>query len=126
MGHFTCTSTGKIHPCQHNISGMSNNLIYLITCKMCRKQYVGHTKNSLSQRFYSHFFNIRHQKKNDAVGLRFSKPNHRGTDDLSINVLEFIRCLPNTTKSLNLRLKMGKYWIRKLMVPAPRGLNIFY
>ena len=36
------------------------NVIYLITCKKCRKQYVGQTKNSIRTRFHAHVYNVRH------------------------------------------------------------------
>ena len=44
---------------------------------------------SLAQIFYSHFYNIRHHKQTDAVGLHFSRPDHKGINDVSINVLTF-------------------------------------
>lgn len=47
------------------------------------KQYVRQTKNTLATRFYSHFFNVRHQKTTDGVGLHFSRSDHKGTLDTS-------------------------------------------
>ena len=122
---LVCTTTGQSVPCKENITCKSSNLIYCITCQTCQKQYVGQTKNSITQRFYSHFHNIRHHKQTDAVGLHFSRSDHKGTKDVRINVLEFIKLPPHYSKALELRLKIEKYWIHKLRCPAPRGLNIF-
>ena len=122
---ITCTATGEIFPSKYNITCKSSNLIYCITCKTCKKQYVGQTKNTIVQRFQGHFFNIRHKKQTDAVGMHFSQPDHRGLKDLSIQILEFIRLPPQSEKALYLRLTIEKSWIHKLRCPAPRGLNIF-
>ena len=122
---FIGNITRQTHPCKYNICCKSNNLIYMISCKTCQKQYVGQTKNSLAKRFYSHFFNVRHQKKTDAIGLHFSSPDHKGINDISIHVLEFIRLPPHSDRALILRLQLEKNWIHLLRCPAPRGLNIF-
>ena len=54
------------------ITCKSSNLVYCITCKIFKKQYVGQTQNSITQRFSSHFVNMRHKKQTDAVGLPFA------------------------------------------------------
>ena len=123
--NFICSTTNQVLPCKYNISCKSSNVIYCITCKTCNKQYVGQTKNTIAKRFSGHFFNVRHSKKTDAVGLHFSRADHHGTSDFSINILEFIPLPPSTERSLTLRLKLEKNWIHKLRCPAPRGINIF-
>ena len=91
---------------------------------MCHKQYVGQRKNTITQRFHAHFFSIRHHKQTDAVDLHFSGLDHNWTKDVRINVLEFSKLPPQSNEALDLRFKIEKYWIHKLMCPAPRGLNI--
>ena len=59
---LNCTLIEHSLPYKLNITCKSSNLIYLITSQTCRKQYVGQTKNSNTQRFYSHFFTIRVRK----------------------------------------------------------------
>ena len=39
--HFTSTKTKTTYTIRHSFSCTSTNLIYLITCKKCKKQYVG-------------------------------------------------------------------------------------
>ena len=124
-GNITCTTTGTTFDTKYNISCKSSNLIYCITCQTCLKQYVGQTKNSIAQRFYAHFHNVRHHKTTDGVGMHFSRSDHHGTRDFKISVLEFIKLPPQSEAAKNLRLKIEKNWIHKLRTPAPLGLNIF-
>ena len=62
----------KTHTVMRNVNCHSNNLIYCITCKTCHKQYVGQTKNSLRQRFVSHFYLIGHKKLDHEVPRHFN------------------------------------------------------
>ena len=82
-------------------------------------------QNSIAQRFSFQFFNIRHKKQTDAVGLHFSQTDHNGTVDVMINVLDFIHLPPFTERALALRLKIEKHRIHQLHCAAPRGFNIF-
>ena len=70
---------------------------------------MGETKNTITQSFHAHFYNIRHHQQTDAVGLHFSKLNHKKTKYVRINVLEFIKHPPQSNKTLDLRLKIEKH-----------------
>ena len=109
---------------KHNVTCKSSNLIYCITCKTCKKQYVGQTSNTITKRFYSHFHNIKHSKATDGVSLHFSRPDHRGQSDIKIHVLDFIKLPPKTDRAKALRLEIERMWIHRLRCPEPRGLNI--
>ena len=100
-----CSVTRNSIPMRHNMSCKSSNLTYCITCQTCFKQYVGQTRNSIAKRFYSHFFNVRHQKQTYAVGLHFSRTDHKGIKDIKINVVEFIKLPPHTDIGLVIRRK---------------------
>ena len=39
----------------------SSNLVYAISCNLCQIQYVGKTKNTIVQRFGTHFYDIEHK-----------------------------------------------------------------
>ena len=61
--HFTCISA---------------NVIYCITCTLCKKIYIGETGRRLADRFREH---LRDVEKNDTdaskpVGRHFNLPNH--------------------------------------------------
>ena len=38
---FTCNATGKIYKVRDDLTCKSDNVIYLISCKKCKQQYVG-------------------------------------------------------------------------------------
>jgi hypothetical protein len=102
---------------------------------------VGQTKRKILKRFQGHFYNIKSAQEffqsgpssgkikgrapKDAVGIHFSRKDHNGTNDLKIQVLEFIRLPPKSERGLTLRLKIEKAWIHKLRCTAPHRLNIF-
>ena len=61
--HFTCTST---------------NVIYCITCTLCKKLYIGETGIRLGDRFREHLRDVEKDDKNASkpVARRFNLPNH--------------------------------------------------
>ena len=135
-GILTCSVTLAQHETKTNITCNSSNLIYCITCRKCKKQYVGQTKRTLMKRFNEHFYNTKTalkskregtetmQSKIDPIGSHFSMPDH-DTDDIQISVLAFITLTPESKEALALRLKVEKKWIHLMRCPAPTGLNIF-
>ena len=59
-GHITCNST---------------NLIYIIICSKCQKQYVGETGKKLKIRITEHLCNIR-KHTNTIIGLHLNTLGH--------------------------------------------------
>ena len=128
-GKITCTSTLAQHETKTNITCNSSNLIYCITCKKCKKQYVGQTKRTLMQRFKEHFYNIKISRtakadkteaqlgKIDAIGSHFALPDH-DVNNLQISVLAFITLTPKSKEALVLRLKVEKKLIHLMRCPA--------
>ena len=47
-GRITSPITGRSYNTIRCCSCKTNNIIYCITCKICKKQYIGHTKRTLS------------------------------------------------------------------------------
>ncbi|KAK3756299.1 hypothetical protein RRG08_064785 [Elysia crispata] len=72
---FTTTITRKSYNILHSLSCHSHNVIYLITCNLCNKQYVGLTSQTLRKRFNTHRFNINNDR-GDAVAKHFNLPGH--------------------------------------------------
>ena len=124
-GTITCFVTKTKYWCMKNFTCRSSNLIYLISCRTCGKQYVGQTKRRLMDRFQGHFAKIQRKVELDAVGSHFSQPDHNGTKDLKIQVCDFVFSHPQSARSLEFRLKTEKMWIHRLRCPAPTGLNIY-
>jgi hypothetical protein len=72
-GDLIITSTGrkfksKFQPKPQTISCELKNVIYCITCRKCKAQYIGETCRPLRQRIYEHLYSI---TKNDAKNTSF-------------------------------------------------------
>ena len=77
---FRCTVTGNTYFIKDNLSCDSCNVIYLITCSNCRKQYVGSAKN-FKQRFRIHKSYIKTNKNRCGTARYFNNkccsPNNK-------------------------------------------------
>jgi hypothetical protein len=123
-GQIKGVTSDHLYQTRTNITCNSNNLIYCIQCKRCHILYVGQTKNSIKERFKSHFYSITHPHNVDTtVGRHFSSLPHQGIEDTNITVLEFILAPPNTKAAQRLRDEKEKIWIHRLSTIAPQGLN---
>ena len=84
----------------------SKNIVYLITCKICRIQYVGETQRNFAVRMREHWDKIRKGDKSQIVYAHFqSDDRHRNTrieDMLRFQIIEKIRTdnVPNQDQSL--------------------------
>ena len=94
------------YECKKDITCKSNNLIYCITCRTCKQQYVGQTGDNIQKRFAGHIVSIRRRDLKEDVGRHFNLPNHRGIKDLEISVLDFIHLPAKTAPGLNIRLQI--------------------
>ena len=84
---------------------------------------VGQTKNSLRQRFTSHFYLIVHKKTEHEVPRHLNSKEHRGIHDVEIDVLEFIKNDAQKPESKSLRLRTEYSWIQRLHSQIPLGMN---
>ena len=81
-----------------NMSCRSSNLIYSMTCKICKMQYIGQTMLRIKDRFAVHFHDIMtNDLSHKALGRPFSMQDHNCTKDMEISVVEFIH---NNSESL--------------------------
>ena len=117
---FSSKVTKQIFPIRHKATCTSSNLIYLITCTKCRKQYVGMTSKQLNTRIHHHRYNILH---NGPSGLasHFNFPNH-DIKNLSVQVIDVVP--PNCPNSLQKLQSLEHYWISQLKTLIPHGLNV--
>ncbi len=106
-----------------NISCRSSNLIYCITCKKCKVQYVGQTSKRLKDRFAGHFGDIQRDVTDKSVSHHFNSPGHNGTKDMSIYVLEFIKKPALSKQAQSIRLRRETNWVYVLRTMSPLGLN---
>ena len=110
----------KYH-CKQNVCCQSSNLIYVLTCNVCQIQYVGQTKRKIMNRIWDHLNDIK-RERDTTVARHFN--NHGNQPDLKFNILEFIKCHPDSERSKSLRDKCEKAWMSRLNSWIPKGLNI--
>ena len=67
---FKSTMTGKEYKFMPSVSCHTKNIIYLVTCQQCKKQYIGKTAQTLKQRHYGHRREIEKQSSN--LGQHFA------------------------------------------------------
>ena len=114
---FYSHSTTTKYTIRQHITCTSKNIIYLITCKRCQKQYVGETKTQFRLRFNNHLSTIR-RKTNTPVAIHFNENQHT-IEDLTITGIIKL----NKSDDI-LRRKLESVWISKLNTLTPNGLNI--
>ncbi len=106
---------GQIFQIKQHISCDTPNVIYLITCKKCRKQYVGETGRFLRIRLKEHLADITHNRATP-ISLHFNLPDH------NIQDFNFIGIENLHSNSLFYRRLREVFWIIKLCTFSA-GLN---
>ncbi len=115
---FTSHITDKTYNMRHDTNCSTKDVIYMITCKKCSKQYVGQTSQPVSKRMNSHRFDI-----NNCMDPAFSThvATHFNMDQHSMADFSFVP-IDCVTNGLD-RLCKETYWIHKLKTLYPDGLN---
>ena len=109
----------------------SSNVVYLVTCRICKLQYVGETSRAANIRWQEHLYKIRKEDKGQLIYSHFNCDEaHRNTpieDRLKFQIIEKIKCndLPptDTVSIRKRRVERELYWISKLRTVFPLGLN---
>ena len=113
---FTSSITKQRYSIRHPATCTSSNVIYLITCTKCKKQYVGLTTKQLNVRINHHRSNI-FRNKTIYICVHFTFPDHNITN-LSVQVIDRIY-----SDSLQELQRLERYWISTLKTVQPKGLN---
>ena len=119
-GQVTSTSTGRKYRTQTRISCTSSNVIYLVQCNLCMKQYVGQTRNKILIRLNQHYSSIRN-KLETPVSRHFQGHNCIEPYPVRIFILSLIKDADNAQE---LRNKWEKIWMARLNSYVPYGMNI--
>ena len=135
----TCTSslmchnikslqTDHVYPINGTLGCQSNNVVYLIDCKLCGAQYVGQTKRKLHTRFLEHRRALLLWDDSYAVVKHFMEEHpqhHLRADNLPISVIgiEQIPTLDSEEKNLQKRIERENFWIDTLVTWHPFGMN---
>ena len=113
--------TGKPVPTRTtDVSCTTMNVVYLLTCPTCGKQYVGETKREFRIRYNEHVADIKHKRKK-TVALHWCKPHHENTGKPRAKILSVIPGNPETTKLK--RQNTESRWVHNLRTIAPWGIN---
>ena len=124
-GSIISPITGREYNTIRNCDCKTNNIIYCITCTICYKQYIGHTKRTLGERMCEHFRYITQHNSTHSVGRHYNTDDHSGLRDVCLHVLQFGRNDPDSKESLRVRLELEQLWIHRLRSTTPMGLNVF-
>ena len=122
-GSITSPITGREYNTIRNCDCKTNNIIYCITCIICFKQYIGHTKRTLGERMCEHFRYVTQHNSSHSVGRHYNQEDHQGLGNIRLHVLQFGRKDPDST--LAIRLELEQLWIHRLRSTTPMGLNVF-
>ena len=97
------------------VSCDTKNVIYLITCKHCREQYVGETFRTAHSRFCNHRGYV-NNKAEKATGQHYNLPGH-SISDMSFQIIEKV-----ISKDNFYRKEREKMYIQKFNSKL-KGLN---
>lgn len=93
----------------------SSSVVYVISCALCGKRYVGETGQPLKNRLNGHRNDITHARRT-TIGLHFSTAPHNITH-LHITPIE------QTPNNFSCRRRREAFWMAKLKTIHPNGLN---
>ena len=117
---YTFSTTKEERRINDTLNCKSKNLIYLIECKKCAKQYIGETKRQLNERFGEHrrsILNHHHLINPTPVSTHFNQLGHFINDILLIP-LELIHNNRNSVRKAR-----KAHLIDKAMTLDPHGIN---
>ena len=123
FGQNWSTSTGRKYTTQTRISCTSSNVsnvIYLIQCNICKKQYVGQTKNKILVRLNQHYSTIRNNVETP-VSKHFRSYHYKEPYPIRIFILSIKN---NVDNAQGLRNKWKRIWMARLNSYIPCGMNI--
>lgn len=108
---FLSSETQRHYSITKQVDCTSSNVIYLITCTQCRKQYVGQTERSLRAQTSLHIGQIK--LLGSVLGQHFGVAC--GTDSWQIQIIE--KCGNETLADRR------HFWQQELQTVVPHGLN---
>ena len=115
---FKSEITGKTYPIKSRMNCETKNLVYLITCRKCAKQYCGECSTTLKIRFANHRASITN-KYDLPVAKHFNRLGHV-MEDMIITPIEKISDTANTNAK---RKEREAFWIYELHTLSPKGIN---
>ena len=96
--------------------GLSRKIVYCITCKRCRQQYIGESERSLKERFSEHRGYVSNQKLTKATGHHFNQPG-QSISAMTVTIIEKVH-----SKDELFRKEREKLFIKKINTKY-KGIN---
>ena len=115
---FDSATTGETFHVRATANCKTRNVVYLIECRICNKQYVGETENALHLRMNGHRSDYNRKLSDKPVARHFNSVGHT-FDDLSVMVIEQLWKDDASRRKLR-----ESYWIHTLGSLTPQGLNM--
>lgn len=111
---YIVTTTGQRVKVGNDTYCHTKNIIYLVTCMKCKKQYIGESSRSLRDRLNDHKSDIRN-KKATPLATHFNMPNHSVLD---------LRIIPISIVENHIeRLEREKHFQNVYKTAYPMGIN---
>ena len=120
-GKIRSNSTGRKYRTQTRISCSSSNVIYLIQCNICKKQYVGQTKNKILVRINQHYSTIRN-KVETPVSRHFN--GHQCKEPYPVRIFILSQISNDADDGQELRNRWERIWMARLNTYVPYGMTI--
>ena len=115
---FNSSVTGKTYRVKATANCKTSNVVYVIECKKCKKQYVGETENALHIHMNGHCSDIKRRHLEKPVAKHCNSTGH-SLEDLSVYVIDEIQ-----REEATFRKVKESHWIQTLRKLAPEGLNL--
>ena len=97
-------------------------MIYSVSCKKCRLQYIGSTNTDFQIRFHNHKSAMLTNKTTCEVAVHFKKTPHI-LDDFSFQCSDQVQAPNNSDEIDRLLVTKEAYWSAQLFSLAAHGLN---
>ncbi len=122
---FRSSCTNQVYPVSNSTGDTltcgSENIIYLITCSICKWQYVGETGATLRGRMNGHRNGI---KNNNTTYLyRHFKEYGHGLSSFTVQIIEKVPDSGDKDKDKQVRLQRELFWMQELWTIYPYGMN---
>ena len=114
---FESAMTGEKFRAHVTTNCKTKNIVYLIECRKCKKQYIGETENPLQLRMNGHRSDYYRKLPDKPVAEHFNTTGH-SFEDLTVRIIEQI--VAGSAR----RKQRESFWIHTLQSLAPDGLNL--
>lgn len=119
---FESSVEGRKFHINHSFDCNSTGVVYLFTCQICKKQYVGSTITSFRARFNNHRSSLSRYGKGQRgicgqnLYAHFYSQGHNGLEDIQIQIIDVTDVSQPTIRE--------GFWVEKINCYEPKGLNV--